>query len=155
MKDFNLLKGVGVVFISKKRDGVSEHPNISSTTIVVGLGPLSILVAYRQYFFWNSFVVHTVIESGGFISWKKHIVLFLIEFEYNQMCVVGILKDREDQIEPVTSPVGLSSKYLQRVLNSTVVTSGFHSLKIKLNYIKLQIKNFRFLKDFLDTMTLK
>lgn len=45
--NFHLLEKILIIFVSKKWHGIREHPNVTTTTIVVWFTPFAIFVSHR------------------------------------------------------------------------------------------------------------
>lgn len=70
---------IAVVFISEERDGVSEHPDVASSAVVVRFTPFSILIFYRQDLVRHPSFVCCVVVSVRVETWGETVFKGLTE----------------------------------------------------------------------------
>lgn len=69
--DSCLLEEIGVVDVSEEGHGVGQHPDITTSAVVIRFRPPAILVFHCQDFVLLPFRVHAFVQPIGVESWNR------------------------------------------------------------------------------------
>lgn len=66
-----LLEEIGVVDVSEEGHGIGQHPDITTSAVVIRFRPPAILVFHCQDFVLLPFRVHAFVQRIGVESWNR------------------------------------------------------------------------------------